>query len=161
MADDIMGRFIIVLRNIRRWFGKLNPKRIWRKYRRKKEVAFIREKVGILSFYLDRFCSKRKVKLRKNEYRHEWKVKPVEFVDAYSLLLEIYRGEDLDKIQRSHYADYISYTAKTDDDFSICLTDKTRRKDTNAVILVSYKEKCVLKIYFQTDKKKNYADGKT
>lgn len=101
------------------------------------------------------------MKFKKNEHFREWKVKPAGFLDAYSLLLEICHTEKSSNIRRSHYADYISYTANTDEDFSICLTDKSRRKGTCAVIQVFCEKKSILKIYFQTDINKKHADSKT
>ncbi len=152
----IMGRWRII-DAIRRWLVNLIPGRSWRK----KEEDSIRKKIETLSAHLESFCRKRKMKFRKNERFHEWKIRPAGFLDAYSLLLEICRKEKSSDIQRSHYADYISYTANIDSDFSICMTDKIRRKGTNAVIRVLHKKQCVLNIFFQTDKKKNYADSKT
>ncbi len=139
-----MGRWKII-DAIHRWLAKLVPSRSQRK---KKEYS-IQEKTDALSSHLELFCRKRKMKFRKNEHFMEWKVKPAGFLDAYSLLLEICSKGKSNDIQRSHYADYISYTANSDDDFSICLTDKPRRKDTSAVIQVLHKKQCILKIYFQ------------
>lgn len=157
-----MGRFLeIVVGGIRSWLAKLTPKRIWQKRKSEKGQSLVREKTEMLSSHLRCFCKMRGMKLRENERFKEWKVKPAEFIEAYSLLVAICRTENLGKLQYCQYANYISYIANEDDNISICLTDKTYRKGITAVMQILYKKQCVLKIYFQTDKKKKYADNKT
>lgn len=90
----------------------------------------------------------RQVVVRKKNDRMEWQVAGADFTDAYLFLLSV-PGTDIRQLRHRTVADEITYhLGLLPGGVEAELTDKTFREDTTAVLRLTGKGRCMLKINF-------------
>lgn len=96
---------------------------------------------------LEHLCRNRQVVVCKKSNRMEWQVAGADFTDAYLFLLSI-PGTDISRLRHHTVADGITYHLELPGGVAAELTDKTFREDTTAVLRLTGKGRCMLRINF-------------